>query len=105
MPSRTNRKAYFNFLLFILIILIVLQLLHADIPSIILDVVCVLDAETCSDVQNEERANFCYIVRELESFISDKLLKERLEIDTLQDVGTLKNKNFYTKFIKIKTKL
>ncbi|XP_049865529.1 THO complex subunit 2 isoform X2 [Pectinophora gossypiella] len=79
--------------------------LHADVPSILLDVVCVLDAETCTDVHSEERMNFCYIVRELESFMSDKLLKERLEIDTLQDVGTLKNKNFYTKFIKIKTKL
>lgn len=67
--------------------------------------VCILDAETCTDVQSEERGNFCYIVRELESFMSDKLLKERLEIDTLQDVGTLKNKTFYTKFIKIKTKL
>ncbi|KAJ2950525.1 hypothetical protein O0L34_g8768 [Tuta absoluta] len=79
--------------------------LHADIPSILLDVVCVLDAETCTDIQSEERSNFCHIVRELESFLCDKLLKERLEIDTLQDVGTLKNKNFYTKFIKIKTKL
>ncbi|KAI5636701.1 transcription- and export-related complex subunit domain-containing protein [Phthorimaea operculella] len=82
-----------------------ITVLHADIPSILLDVVCVLDAETCTDIQSEERSNFCHIVRELESFISDKLLKERLEIDTLQDVGTLKNKNFYTKFIKIKTKL
>lgn len=81
------------------------QVLHSDIPSIILDVICVLDAETCSENQNEERVNFCYIVNEMESFISDKLLKERLEIDTLQDVGTLKNKTFYTKFIKIKTKL
>lgn len=80
-------------------------MLHADIPSIVLDIICILDAETCTDVQSDERVNFCYIVRELESFISDKLLKERLEIDTLQDVGTLKNKNFYTKFIKIKTKL
>ncbi|XP_041973437.1 THO complex subunit 2 isoform X2 [Aricia agestis] len=79
--------------------------LHADIPSILLDVVCILDAETSIEVQSEERAQFCHIVRDLESFISDKLLKERLEIDTLQDVGTLKNKSFYTKFIKIKTKL
>ncbi|GBP63211.1 THO complex subunit 2 [Eumeta japonica] len=82
-----------------------ITILHSDIPSIILDVICILDAETCSDGQNEERTNFCYIVRETESFMSDKLLKERLEIDTLQDVGTLKNKIFYTKFIKIKTKL
>lgn len=85
--------------------IIFVQPLHADIPSIVLDVLCVLDAETGTDVQSEERRNFCYIVRELESFISEKLLKERLEIDTLQDVGTLKNKTFYTKFIKIKTKL
>ena len=82
-----------------------LQVLHADLPSIILDVVSVLDAETSSADPSEERTNFCYIIRELESFISDKLMKERLEIDTLQDVGTLKNKVFYTKFIKIKTKL
>ncbi|XP_045527093.1 THO complex subunit 2 isoform X1 [Pieris brassicae] len=82
-----------------------ITMIHADMPSILLDVVCVLDAETSLDVQTEERSNFCYLVRDLESFLSDKLLKERLEIDTLQDVGTLKNKNFYTKFIKIKTKL
>lgn len=81
------------------------QNLHADVPSIILDIISILDAETSLDVQSDERAYFCYIVRELEPFISDKLLKERLEIDTLQDAGTLKNKNFYTKFIKIKTKL
>lgn len=38
-------------------------------------------------------------------FLSDKLLKERLEIDTLQEVGVLKNNTFYSKFIKVKTKL
>ncbi|XP_045492361.1 THO complex subunit 2 [Colias croceus] len=82
-----------------------IAMLHADMPSILLDVVCVIDAETSLNVQSEERSVFCYLVRELESFMSDKLLKERLEIETLQDVGTLKNKIFYTKFIKIKTKL
>lgn len=35
----------------------------------------------------------------------DKIMKERLEIDTLQEMGILKNKTFYTKFIKVKTKL
>lgn len=93
------------FLYILFNILLFFQSLHSDIPSIVLDVVCVLDAETSVDVQSDERINFCYIVREMESFLTDKLLKERLEIDTLQDVGTLKNKNFYTKFIKIKTKL
>lgn len=79
--------------------------LHMDIPSIILDIFNILDSETlCSEV-TEERNNFCTIVKESERVIPEKLLKERLEIDTLQDVGTLKNKNFYTKFIRIKTKL
>ncbi|PSN57270.1 THO complex subunit 2, partial [Blattella germanica] len=80
--------------------------LHSDMPSVILDVISVIDAETsCAENNSDERQRFCFIVKEAEKFLSDKLLKERLEIDTLQDVGTLKNRNFYTKFIKVKTKL
>ncbi|XP_034949841.1 THO complex subunit 2 [Chelonus insularis] len=71
------------------------------VPSAIVDLFTLIDAE----VQNDSRNNFCYIVKESEKFLTDKILKERLEIDTLQDVGTLKNRNFYTKFIKVKTKL
>ncbi len=82
--------------------------MHADFPSIILDIIGILDAET-STVQNDGshdvRGTFCQIIKEVEKFLSEKLLKERLEIDTLQDVGTIKNKTFYTKFIKVKTKL
>lgn len=80
-------------------------LLHMDLPSIILDALNILDTETSSSDLADERHNFCAIVRESEKVIPEKLLKERLEIDTLQDVGTLKNKNFHTKFIRIKTKL
>ncbi|XP_058449396.1 THO complex subunit 2 [Malaya genurostris] len=91
--------------------------LHCDIPSILLDIYGILDAETAGnggntsngsnggDTPSEERTIFCYIVKETERFLSEKLLKERLEIDTLQDVGTIKNRSFYTKFIKVKTKL
>lgn len=94
-----------------------LVVLHSDIPSILLDIFGILDAETAassgttsgertgSDAPSEERTAFCYIVKETERFLSEKLLKERLEIDTLQDVGTIKNRSFYTKFIKVKTKL
>lgn len=80
--------------------------MHRDIASIILDIFCVFDAETTSknEYSTEERTLFCSIVKETEKIFSEKLLKERLEIDTLQDVGIVKNKNFYTKFIKIKTK-
>lgn len=39
-------------------------------------------------------------------WFGDTLMKERLEIDTLQDCGLLKTKKvFYTRFIKLKTKL
>lgn len=82
--------------------------LHNDMPSIILDVIGVMDAETSAsagDASQDERTAFCQIVFETEKFLSEKLLKERLEIDTLQDVGTVKNRIFYTKFIKVKTKL
>ncbi|XP_011145533.1 THO complex subunit 2 isoform X2 [Harpegnathos saltator] len=75
--------------------------LDGAIPSVIVDLLTLFDAE----VQNEERNNFYYFVKECEKFLTDRILKERLEIETLQDVGTLKNKNFQTKFIKVKTKL
>lgn len=67
----------------------------------------IIDAETSllSDGLTDERQIFCQVVKDIEKVIPDKLLKERLEIDTLQDAGTVKNKIFYTKFIKIKTKL
>lgn len=80
--------------------------MHTDFPSIILDIIGIIDAETSIDGgQQDTRAVFCQIVKEIEKFLSEKLLKERLEIDTLQDVGTIKNNSFYTKFIKVKTKL
>ncbi|XP_049281408.1 THO complex subunit 2 isoform X1 [Anopheles funestus] len=83
--------------------------LHNDVPSILLDVFGIFDAETAGTggdaPPSEERSLFCYIVKETERFLSEKLLKERLEIDTLQDVGTIKNRSFYTRFIKVKTKL
>ncbi|XP_052864663.1 THO complex subunit 2 [Anopheles cruzii] len=84
--------------------------LHNDVPSILMDIFGVFDAETgvsaAGDAPaSEERSTFCYIVKETDRYLSEKLLKERLEIDTLQDVGTTKNRSFYTRFIKVKTKL
>lgn len=83
--------------------------MHADLPSVILDLIGIFDAETSNGLGDnstqEERTTFCDIVKDVEKFLSDELLKERLEIDTLQEVGTIKNNNFYTRFIKVKTKL
>ena len=46
------------------------------------------------------------MVRELERFLSDGLVKERMEIDTLGEAGILRlPKKFFTTVIKLKTKL
>lgn len=82
--------------------------MHSDLPSIMLDIISIMDTETSTingESSQDERNRFCQIVKETEHFVSEKFLKERLEIDTLQDVGVLKNRHFYTKFIKVKTKL
>ncbi|XP_017854857.1 THO complex subunit 2 isoform X2 [Drosophila busckii] len=81
--------------------------LHKEFPSLILDVVNILDSETSlmTDGLQEERHSFVQIVKDLDKVLPESLLKERLEIDTLQEVGIVKNKSFYTKFIKVKTKL
>lgn len=84
--------------------------MHTDLPSLILDTIGIFDAETANSLNDnshpsEERIAFCEIARDAEKILSEKLLKERLEIDTLNEVGLIKNNNFYTKFIKVKTKL
>ncbi|XP_033174015.1 THO complex subunit 2 isoform X2 [Drosophila mauritiana] len=81
--------------------------LHADFPSLIVDVVNILDSETSliTDGFQEERHAFVQLVKDLERVVPESLLKERLEIDTLQEAGIVKNKSFYSKFIKVKTKL
>lgn len=80
--------------------------MHKDISSIVLDVFHILDTETQSqsDYTPDERALLGTVVKGSEKIFSEKMLKERLEIDTLQEFGIVA-KNFYTKFIKIKTKL
>lgn len=79
---------------------------HADMANVILDVINLLDSQTFSgENQAEERNALSLIVKDCEKLFSDKLLKERLEIDSLQEMKVLNNRNFYTKFIKVKTKL
>jgi len=66
----------------------------------------VIDHETLVNENTDERQQFCSILKELENWFSETLMKERLEIDTLQDCNILKvRKVFYTRFIKVKTKL
>jgi THO complex subunit 2 len=78
--------------------------MHKDVASIIMDIFQLLDTETAVLGDSKERSLFGLIVKESEKIFSEKLLKERLETDTLQEFGIVA-KNFYGKFIKIKTKL
>lgn len=60
-----------------------------------------LDLETVG--QGRAREPLLALVKSLDG---DRLLKERLEIETLGDAGVVKHKkNFHTKQIKVKTKL
>ena len=67
----------------------------------------VVDTETVlAEEKKDERARYISLVREIERFLSDGLLKERMEIDTLGECGILRQpKKFFTTVIKLKTKL
>lgn len=81
-------------------------MLHKEVSSITLDVLNIIDHETVVNENQEDRQKLCSILKELENWLSDAMIKERLEIDTLQDCNLLKTKKiFYTRFIKVKTKL
>merc|ERR1719481_1471648 len=80
---------------------------HSEVASIVTDVLAIVDTETgLAEEKKDERARYISMVRELERFLSDGLVKERMEIDTLGEAGILKHpKKFFTTVIKLKTKL
>lgn len=56
--------------------------------------------------KKDDRERFRGLLREAEKFLPEGTLKERLEIDTLGEVGVLKQpKKFFNTIIKLKTKL
>ena len=79
-----------------------------SIASVISDVFCTLDLETgisCGDNANAQREKFCSIVRSCNPVIS-YLLQERMEMESLSDVGTVNDVKIYNKrFIRVKTKV
>lgn len=72
--------------------------------SLLVEVSTVLDLETSTiDRLSRNREQLMALLKSLDA---DKLLKERLEIDTLGEAVIVKNKkSFHTKQIKVKTKL
>nr|XP_008117893.1 PREDICTED: THO complex subunit 2 isoform X2 [Anolis carolinensis] len=77
-----------------------------DMPSILADVFCILDIETSCLEEKSKRDQFMQLVLACLYLVSDTILKERLDPDTLESLGLIKqSQQFNQKSVKIKTKL
>ncbi|XP_036596611.1 THO complex subunit 2-like [Trichosurus vulpecula] len=77
-----------------------------DVPSILGDVFCMLDIETGCSEEKSKRDHFIQLVLACLYLVSEKILKERLEPETLESLGLIKqSQQFNQKSVKIKTKL
>ncbi|XP_075429525.1 THO complex subunit 2 isoform X1 [Ascaphus truei] len=80
--------------------------LREDMPSILADVFCVLDIETSCLEEKGKRDHFTQLVLSCLNLVSDTILKERLDPETLESLGLIKqSQQFNQKSVKIKTKL
>uniref|UniRef100_A0A2K6R5R0 THO complex subunit 2 n=1 Tax=Rhinopithecus roxellana TaxID=61622 RepID=A0A2K6R5R0_RHIRO len=77
-----------------------------DMPSILADVFCILDIETNCLEEKSKRDYFTQLVLACLYLVSDTVLKERLDPETLESLGLIKqSQQFNQKSVKIKTKL
>ncbi|XP_059959819.1 THO complex subunit 2-like [Mesoplodon densirostris] len=77
-----------------------------DMPSILADIFCILDTETNCLEEKSKRDSFTQLVLACLYFVSDTVLKERLDPETLESLGLIKQlQQFNQKSVKIKTKL
>ncbi|XP_053229209.1 THO complex subunit 2 [Podarcis raffonei] len=77
-----------------------------DMPSILADVFCILDIETSCLEEKSKRDQFMQLVSACLYLVSDTILKERLDPETLESLGLIKqSQQFNQKSVKIKTKL
>ncbi|KAI4891163.1 hypothetical protein NFI96_021304 [Prochilodus magdalenae] len=80
--------------------------LREDMPSILADVFCVLDIETGCLEEKHKRDHFTQLVGACLFCVPDAVLKERLDPETLESLGLIKQaQQFNQKIVKIKTKL
>jgi THO complex subunit 2 len=78
----------------------------SHIPSLLTDLLLVIDADiSCSDSKSQKK-HFINLVSSLVCIIGEDLLKERLDMDTLELAGLIPSKsNYNQKYVKTKTKL
>ncbi|XP_037678702.1 THO complex subunit 2 [Choloepus didactylus] len=79
---------------------------HEDMPSILADVFCILDIETNCLEEKSKRDCFTQLVLACLYLVSDTVLKECLDPETLESLGLIRqSQQFNQKSVKIKTKL
>lgn len=81
--------------------------LHDELPSLIADILVLLDTESQNCESHVIRDRYFNLLRYCNNkIVPEFILKERLEFETLGDAGIMKFlKNTQTKFIKTKTRL
>ncbi|XP_047462426.1 THO complex subunit 2 [Mugil cephalus] len=80
--------------------------LRDDMPSILADVFSILDLETSALEEKNKRDHYTQLVGACLFFVPEAILKERLDPETLESLGLIKQAHqFNQKIVKIKTKL
>uniref|UniRef100_A0A8D3DXW3 THO complex subunit 2 n=1 Tax=Scophthalmus maximus TaxID=52904 RepID=A0A8D3DXW3_SCOMX len=80
--------------------------LRDDMPSILADVFSILDLETGAMEEKNKRDHYTQLVGACLFFVPEAILKERLDPETLESLGLIKQAlQFNQKIVKIKTKL
>jgi len=80
---------------------------HSEIVNVVVDVIALADTETqVDDGKKDNRTRLAGLLRDLNRFLSDSLVKERIEFDLMGESNIVKNpKRFFNTVIKLKTKL
>uniref|UniRef100_A0A672JPV9 THO complex subunit 2 n=1 Tax=Salarias fasciatus TaxID=181472 RepID=A0A672JPV9_SALFA len=80
--------------------------LRDDMPSVLADVFSILDLETGALEEKNKRDHYTQLVGACLFFVPEAILKERLDPETLESLGLIKQAHqFNQKIVKIKTKL
>ncbi|XP_064608579.1 THO complex subunit 2-like isoform X2 [Liolophura sinensis] len=80
--------------------------LQKDIPSLMADVLSIIDLETSTNEDKMQRDRFISVAAACVMFIPEPVLKERLDHDTLENISLIQSKvQFTQKYVKVKTKL
>ncbi|XP_052077849.1 THO complex subunit 2-like isoform X3 [Mytilus californianus] len=77
-----------------------------EVPLLLVDVFSIFDIETTCSEDKQERDRFISLVSAVEGLIAPTVFKERLDFDTLENVGLISSRQQYqAKYVKTKTRL